>query len=391
MRILFFNYEYPPLGGGAANATLCILKEFSKNPDLEVDLVTSSISDKYELETIGANIRIHRLPIGKNAQNLHFQSQKDLLVYAWKSYFFGKKLINQRKKEELRYDLTHSFFSVPCGFVSWLLKRKYHLPYIVSLRGSDVPGYSDRFKFVYSILTPLIKLIWREAAAVIANSQGLRELARESNNQQRVDIIVNGIDTVDFAPNEILRRRDKFIITPGATRITERKGIRYLIEAVGILVPKYPHIFLRVMGYGNAKMSLIELVEEKNLVKYVQFVGRIPREETIPYYQEAGVFVLPSFNEGMSNAMLEALAVGLPIIATETGGTSELVTDGVNGFVVMMRNAQDLADKIEKIMMDEKLAQKMGQESRARAEKQSWQEVAQQYALLYRNVIEAKK
>ena len=243
MRVLFFNYEYPPLGGGAANATLCILREFAKIPDLEVDLVTSAVSNEYKLETMGDRIRIHRLPIGKNAQNLHFQSQKDLLVYAWKSYFFGKKLIAQRKAQNLHYDLTHSFFSVPCGFVSLLLKRKYGLPYIVSLRGSDVPGYSERFKAVYAFLKPLIKFIWREAAAVIANSQGLRELAQETNAKQRVDIIFNGIDTTAFVPNEALQRRDQFIITPGATRITERKGIRYLIEAVGLLVSKYPHIF----------------------------------------------------------------------------------------------------------------------------------------------------
>ncbi len=387
MRVLFFNYEYPPLGGGAANATLCILREFAKIPDLEVDLVTSAVSNEYKLETMGDRIRIHRLPIGKNAQNLHFQSQKDLLVYAWKSYFFGKKLIAQRKAQNLHYDLTHSFFSVPCGFVSLLLKRKYGLPYIVSLRGSDVPGYSERFKAVYAFLKPLIKFIWREAAAVIANSQGLRELAQETNAKQRVDIIFNGIDTTAFVPNEALQRRDQFIITPGATRITERKGIRYLIEAVGLLVSKYPHIFLRVMGEGDEKEALLELVKKKQLEQCVQFVGRIPREETVPYYQEASLFVLPSFNEGMSNAMLEALAVGLPIIATETGGTAELVTDGVNGFVVAMKNAPDLAEKIEKIMLDEKLAQRMGHASRAIAEKQSWQEVAGQYALLYNRLI----
>ena len=84
MRILFLNYEYPPLGGGAGNATAYLLKEFAKIPGLEVDLVTSAIDKKYQLEKIGENIRIHRLPIGKNPKNLHFQSQKDLLIYAWK-------------------------------------------------------------------------------------------------------------------------------------------------------------------------------------------------------------------------------------------------------------------------------------------------------------------
>ncbi|HCU70325.1 MAG TPA: hypothetical protein DIC35_01050 [Candidatus Moranbacteria bacterium] len=389
MRILFFNYEYPPLGGGAANATLCILKEFSKIPDLDVDLVTASIGDEYELQKIGENIRIHRLPIGKNPRNLHFQSQKDLLVYAWKSYFFAKRLVAEAKKKNLEYDLTHSFFSVPCGFVSWLLKKKYDLPYIVSLRGSDVPGYSDRFKFIYVFLRPLIRFIWKNSDAVVSNSQGLKDLALQTDKKQKIDIIFNGIDIADFCPNEALRRRDKFIITPGASRITARKGLKYLIMAISTLVPKYPNIFLRIMGDGNEKESLIELAEKMNLQNHVQFVGRIPREETIPYYQEASLFVLPSFNEGMSNAMLEALASGLPIIATKTGGTEELVREGINGFTVKMKNADHLADKIEEIIKDRDLAEKMGNMSRLEAQKRGWKEVSEQYASLYGSI--AKK
>jgi uncharacterized YceG family protein len=95
MRILFLNYEYPPLGGGAANATDYILEEYSKIPDLTVDLVTSSIDGEYHLEKSGENIFIHRLPIGKNKNNLHYQSQKELLAYAWKAYFFSKKLTSE--------------------------------------------------------------------------------------------------------------------------------------------------------------------------------------------------------------------------------------------------------------------------------------------------------
>lgn len=387
MRVLFFNYEYPPLGGGAANATLCILKEFSKNSELEVDLITSSISDKYELQKIGENIRIHRLPIGKNSHNLHFQSQKDLLIYAWKSYFFSKKLIGQLKARNLAYDLSHSFFSVPCGFISFLLKMRYNLPYIISLRGSDVPGYSDRFKFIYAILKPLIRVIWKKSGAVISNSQGLKELALKTDAKQKIDIIFNGIDIDDFYPDETLRGKDKFIITVGATRITARKGIKYLIEAIAALVPKYPNIFLCVMGDGDEKENLIELVKEMKLENYVQFAGRIPREETIPYYQEASLFVLPSLNEGMSNAMLEALASGLPIIATETGGTNELLENGENGLIIKMEDAPDLAEKIEIILKDDMLRQKMGLVSRQRAEKMSWEKVAQNYYILYKQVI----
>ncbi len=378
MKVLFFNYEYPPLGGGAANATAYILEEYSKIPDLSVDLITSSIDSEYHLEKVGNNISIHKLPIGKNKNNLHYQSQKELLTYAWKAYFFAKKLIKKNK-----YDLSHSFFTVPCGFVSFLIKKEYNIPYVVSLRGSDVPGYSDRFVFLYKIIKPLIKLIWKNSFAVIANSEGLKELAQKTNPKQVVGIIYNGIDIENFKPKPEARPVNNFIITLGASRVTERKGIDYLIKALANLVPQYSQLLLRVMGEGDARESLEKLAKDLELEKNIEFIGRIPRENTAPYYQEASIFVLPSFNEGMSNAMLEALASGLPLIATNTGGTSELVEEGVNGFIVKMKDSQDLADKIEILMKDEDLRKRMGEASRRKAESMSWEKVAKKYGELY--------
>ena len=381
MKVLFFNYEYPPLGGGAANATAYILGEYSKIPDLEVDLVTSSIDSQYHLEKIGERISIHRIPIGKNENNLHYQSQKELLIYAWKAYFFAKKLI---KKNE--YDLSHSFFTVPCGFVSYLLKKKYKIPYVVSLRGSDVPGYSDRFVFLYKFIKPLTRLIWKESFATVANSKGLRELALKTNPNQEIGVIYNGINLSDFIPNPEKRPNDKIIITTGASRITARKGIDYLIKAIQKLSPKYPNLFLRAMGDGNEKENLEKMAKELGLEKNVEFIGRVPRENTSPYYQEASIFVLPSLNEGMSNAMLEALATGLPLIATDTGGTRELLEEGVNGFIIKMKDSQDIADKIEILIQDEDLRKRMGEESRRKAEGMSWEKVAREYFDLYRQI-----
>lgn len=384
MKVLFLNYEYPPLGGGAANATKCILQEFSKMADLEVDLVTSSIDGKYHAEKIGENITLHRLLIGKNEKNLHFQSQRDLLSYSWRAYFFSRKLIKDAKKSNQPYSLTHAFFTVPCGFLSMLLKFEFNLPYIVSLRGSDVPGYSDRFTILYKLITPLIRLIWRGAKKVISNSEGLRELALESSPKQIVEIIPNGIDTELFAPNEESEARDKFIITPGASRLTDRKGLNFLIEAVAKLAPKYPQILLRIMGEGNAREKLEQFAKDLKLENNCEFVGLVSHEKVPAYYREAKLFVLPSLNEGMSNAMLEALATGLPLISTQTGGASELVADGKNGFLIKFKDSQDICEKIEKLILDETLRKKMALASRVLAQKLDWKNVAQKYAAVYR-------
>jgi glycosyltransferase involved in cell wall biosynthesis len=382
MKILFFNYEYPPLGGGAGNASFYILKEFSKISELEIDFVTSSIDSEYHLEKMGEKINIHRLPIGKNKNNLHFQSQKDLLVYSWKAYFFARKLIKKNN-----YNLSHSFFTVPCGFLSLVLKWQYKIPYIVSLRGADVPGYAERFSFIYNLLKPVIKTIWKNSSAVVSNSQGLKDLALKSREGQEIDVIYNGIDTEQFFPKpELKNTMSQFIITTGASRVTQRKGLNYLIEAVAQLLPKDPNILVKIMGDGDAKDELEKLAKNLGIENNIKFIGRIPSENTTPHYQEASLFVLPSLNEGMSNAMLEALASGLPIIATDTGGTKELLNDGENGFIVKMKDSSDIAEKIEKLIQNPELRQKMASESRKIAENFSWKKVASQYAEIYKKI-----
>lgn len=382
MKILFLNYEYPPLGGGAANATAYLLDEFSRMSDVEVDLVTSSVDNVYHCDSISNNVRIHRLPIGKNANNLHFQSVKDLVVYTFKSYFFSRKLLKAKK-----YDVIQSFFTVPCGAVAWKLHREFSVPYIVSLRGSDVPGYSDRFGFLYSFLRPIARLIWRNAFAVISNSQGLKNLALETDAHQKIGVIYNGVDIHHFFPREENTHATSEVLhlTLGASRVTDRKGIIYLIEAIKLLKDEYK-FELKVIGDGNAKSQLEQTVQEYDLQSIITFVGRIPREETLQYYQEADIFVLPSLNEGMSNAMLEALACGLPLVTTRTGGAEELVKEGENGLLVEYRSAEDIARALRILAKDPTLRIQMGKKSRVLAESMSWENVARQYVDEYRKI-----
>jgi len=385
MRILFFNYEFPPLGGGAGNASFYMLKEYAKMPGVEVDFVTASFDEQLHLEKLGENISIHRLPVGKNEENIHFQSKKELLRYAWQSYKYSRRLAKEKK-----YDLSHSFFTVPCGFVSLLLKFEFGIPYVVSLRGSDVPGYSERFGFLYKFITPIIKFIWKRACFVIANSDGLRQLALQSSPEKEIGVIYNGIDIEEFFPDHSKTDPNHFNIIC-VSRVTPRKGIRFLVQAFKILEARYDHIRMIIAGDGNEKKSLEQLVRGLGLEDKVVFLGVVPHEKLIDYYQKANVFVLPSLNEGMSNTMLEALACGLPMVATDTGGTKELITNRKNGLIVEMQNPDDLAEKIEQIILDRELEKQMGIESRILAEQLSWGKVASQYVDIYEKTINLRK
>lgn len=381
MKVLFLNYEYPPLGGGAGNATQYLLREYAHIPDLEVHLVTSSVDESEHIISVAPNVTVHSIPVGKNGKNLHFQSSKDLLRYSWRGFWYANSLL---RKE--RFDVIHAFFSVPCGFMATLLSFWYRVPYIVSLRGADVPGYSERFTGMYIFLRPLIRCIWSRAARVVSNSAGLRMLALQTNVKQSIDMIPNGIDIAEFKP-DAARETDGIFRILCVSRITPRKGIRYLIEGFDALQKKNSSkMELWIIGEGDELASLWELVQSLGLHSSVKFFGRMEHEKLASFYGLADVFVLPSLNEGMSNTMLEALASGLPIIATVTGGTEELVRDGENGLYIEKQSSEDIALKLEQVLNDAELRKKMGKMSRVRAEKMSWGNVALQYADLYRKV-----
>lgn len=381
MKILFLNYEYPPLGGGAGNATEYLLREYAKMPEMEVHLVTSSADNHYHQISVGTNVTVYSLPIGKNKETLHFQSLRDILYYSWSGYRFAKKLL-----EEGGFEVIHAFFGVPCGVQAYLLGKKFHLPYIISLRGADVPGFSERFLGLEIFLRPIIRKVWHKANAVVAVSQGMKDLALKTSPEQPMSVIPNGIDLTLF--RESRGSMDGILRLISTSRLTPRKGLRYLIEALRILREHYSITAVKVLliGDGNERAGLEELTKTAGVMEQVRFLGRIPHNELPQWYAKADVFVLPSLNEGMSNAMLEALASGLPLLVTRTGGAEELLEEGHNGFAIQMKNARDIAEKVKKLFNDVPLRRAMARASRQKAEAMSWHRVAQAYRQLYQNV-----
>ena len=388
MRALMLNYEYPPLGGVAGNATAALLREFAQIPELEIDLATSAIGEA-RTEFFSENIRIHFLDIGKRG-GLHYQTTKDLLTYSWRSWREARRMTRQKP-----YDLCHAFFGIPCGYVASKLDRAVGggLPCIVSLRGSDVPFYNDRFRLLDRLLfRRLSRRIWSRAAAVVANSEGLRELALRTAPGQAVQVIPNGVDTTRFTPSK--RNETNGLKILCVSRLIERKGVEYLIRAVAKLPEPRPSLTLA--GTGNIEAELKRLASELGLASTgdarggVRFLGQVAPEDIAGVYRAHDLFALPSLNEGMSNTVLEAMASGLPVIATETGGTAELLADGQNGFIIEKRSPEDIAEKIKRYLDKRELLVPHGENSRERAEKMSWKNAAAAYYELYEGVMSRK-
>lgn len=360
MHILMLNYEFPPIGGGAANANSYLLREYAERGDVTVDLVTAS-PDEYRVESLGDGITIYRLDVSKD--EIHYWTQREILSYSWRAYRKCRELAADRG-----YDLVHAWFGVPSGVIAWLLGESY----IVALRGSDVPGYNDRFAVQYAALKPLIRRVWRAAEAVVANSRGLRDLALETR-QMQIGIIPNGVDVDEFEPEYPDRDRLRVLCV---SRLVERKGVRHLVEATS-----RSEFDLTIVGEGKRLSDLRALTRQLGSEDRVTFEGYVPHDEISEYYEDADVFVLPSFNEGMSNTVLEAMAAGLPVVTTDTGGTAELL-DG-NGYVVPAGDPEAIAEVLSIYATDPDRQRKHGLRSRAIAETMDWTRVADQYQELY--------
>jgi len=367
MKLLMLNYEFPPLGGGAANANFHILKNLATYTDLQIDLIVSSVGS-YKIEQFSETIKVHYLDIGKS-ENLHHQTNLELLKYSIKSYNYIKHLCKYKS-----YDLIHAFFGIPCGFIGLLTG----LPMIVSLRGSDVPGYNERFKYLdYLFFRHLSSFIWRKSAYTIANSKGLRKLAMETAKGSCIGLIPNGVDIDFWQPSRTQAREKEIFRVVSVGRLIPRKGFNFLINAlVGL------DIELIIAGDGPDKKALQEQADLLNV--RLTLTGKLDREKIRILLQESDLFVLPSLNEGMSNAVLEAMACGLPIVMSTVGG-SELING--NGRLVLKTDTKDLRKAILAYFKDEHLVKRCGERSRRLSMALSWEQVAGQYMDLYRDLL----
>lgn len=381
MKLLFLNYEYPPIGGGASTATEAILKEWAEVPDIEVHLVTSGVGDAYERVHLGGKTYVHRLPIGKDQTKLHSQSMKDILRYACSAMRFTWRLVRDERAAGRPFDATLAFFTIPCGAIAYLLKLRYRLPYAVSLRGADVPGFSEKYDTFYLFAKPLVRFLWKRAVAVIPNSLGIMELARKTSGRQLMTIIENGVDTELFCPERELMKPDVPVVFVSTSRLTPRKGIDTLIRAFAAAKKRSEvPMELRIVGEGEQREVLERLADELGVGKDIDFIGRVEHEHLPEAYRSAHVFVLPSKNEGMSNSALEALACGLPLIVSGTGGMQELVSNGANGFFVDPDDTEAFADALLRFVTDRDIVAAYGTESRRRAEARSWRAVADRFS-----------
>ena len=341
----------------------------------ETLVVTSRFADLPHEEHVG-NLTIYRIPSLRRKQDR--SNVWEQLIFLFTASFWISSLVLRTRPHA-----TLAFFGAPSGMIAYLLKRVFSIPYVVSLRGGDVPGFRPYdFRRYHKILAPVLQVVWRNAEAVVANSKGLSDLARAFDSHFDIPIIPNGVDLALYSSPE----RDwaaPVILSVG--RLVYQKGFDLGIRALARL--KHLDWQWYIAGDGPEMNALKSLAREQGISDRVTFLGWQSREELIQCYRQSNLFLFPSRHEGMPNAVLEAMASGLPVIASRISGNEELVEHEKTGLLVEAENLDSLTSTLQEFIQDPALRQKMGAASRQRVEElYSWENTAKQYAALLEDI-----
>lgn len=371
MKILVISHEYPPIGGGGANACLFLTREFAKAGH-EVTILTANFGQLPKKEITPEGVTIKRVKCKrKNEASSSFAEMFSYLLAAWKK---AGTLVRQNQ-----FDFCLVFFGIPSGPLAFYLKKRYKLRYLIRSGGGDIPGTQKRFDVIYKILSPALRTIWKQSEGIVANSEGLKKRAQDFESRYPVYVVENGVDADYFKPAP--DKRDISIVNIlFVSRLIERKGLQYIIPKLNTIQKQVKEktgrdVRLTIVGDGPYKEHLEHLVDEYACHDSVLFMGKKNKNELDVIYQSADLFILPSQWEGMPNVVLEAMASGLPIVMTPCEGSGELITD--NGYI---SDLEHFDSKIIQLCIDEKLRAQMSQNSvKAVKERFSWHRAAKKY------------
>lgn len=338
-------------------------------------------ADREELEGVQV-VRYHYFPIhsletlcypGAIVPRIREKKVRGLLV-PWLFVSLYVHLFKMRRE----YDIVQANWLIPQGIVQSFIKK----PYVVTGHGGDVTSLNK------GILKVLKKRCLKNAAGVTAVSQPLMDVLNGIYENPKQAVISMGCDTAMFGQehrveNYFGQGDKKVVLFVG--RLAEKKGVSCAIEAMR----QVNNAMLVIAGDGPLKSKLQRQAEtvQKESGSTILFLGAKTHEELKGIYASADLFVMPSITakdgdkEGFGLVILEAFASGLPIVASRSGGITDIVKDGVNGYLAEEKDVSGLADRINIVLQDKNIYNKMQTEAKKTAQRYDYCEIAKRYAV----------
>jgi glycosyltransferase involved in cell wall biosynthesis len=285
-------------------------------------------------------------------------------------------------------DLLQAYW-LPAGLVALLVKWFTKVPVVINLWGSDflllrIPGFAL-----------ICRALLRGADAIVCESDHFKHRLHQLGiPEDKISVLANGIDLENFKVGDKSSARQQLDLSQDKTIIlnvggmSPVKGQKYLIEAIPEILAKDQNVQFIFVGDGEERKALEALVNACELTPYVLFTGMLKASEIPLWLHSADIFVLPSLSEGNPNVLLEAMACGLPIIATSVGGVPDMVRDEQEGLLVPPKSPQALAGRIITLIRDKALRDKLGQNGLKTVQDNygTWEKQSAKLKIIYENL-----
>ncbi|MEN6309510.1 MAG: glycosyltransferase family 4 protein [Anaerohalosphaeraceae bacterium] len=370
MKILTLNYEFPPVGGGAAPVSLQLAKQFAAMGHT-VDVVTMRWQNLPHQETIDG-VTVYRTPALRKRPDF-------CRTHEMASYLLGAAGKAYRLSRTHHYDIVHAHFIIPTGPLACMLKSLCGIPVVITCHGSDVPGYNpDRFKRGHRLLRPIWRSLVHRADRLVCPSYSLEQLLLKHCPDARTRVIPNGIDPASFVSGQEGEKKKQILL---CSRLLPRKGFQHLIEAVRDTSLDWQ---VHIIGDGPYRQELE--TQAKGSKTPIVFHGWLDRQDPrfIDLFRQSAVFVFPSEAENFPTVLLEAMAAGLAVITSDAGGCPEVV--GEAGITVPAGNVAALRSAVLSLLGDANKRKTLSAAAIRRVDEFTWPGVAKRYLELFESI-----
>ncbi len=389
MRILML-LKYPLFGSGSGTYTFKLAEKLAKlYSEDKVAVFCPDLKNKIPgVKKYYYDLPFHAAATGhpdwsdaKLYSNLNNQEIDQIYKSAFDQII---KVIN-----EFRPDVIHVHHAFYFTWIANYLRAIYGIYYVVTTHGTELLSASENKRWV-PLTRDALHRSWMINAVSGDTKKWLLKVYGRKGIANKIRIIPGGVDLDTFnrnSPIKIIEKKyhiegKKVVIFSG--KLTAKKGVQYLIKAA----PKIKgEIF--IIGDGEERKNLENLAKEiktKN-VNFLGYFGPESKKEFQEFYRRADVFVFPSiWDEPLGLVALEAMASSTPVVASKKGGIPLAVKNNVNGFLVRARSAKAIAEKVNLLLKNEELRQKMGEEARKIVEEKfNWNKIAQRFHENYEN------
>ncbi len=373
-KVIFVIRYFYPFIGGLEKKALNLASALEKK-GVRVEIVTSRFFRRWPQQETIKGVSIYRLP-----------SPRIKILGAF-IYLFYLCLYIFNNRNNIY--IIHAFQVGYSSAMAILMGKFFIKPTILNLAGSGIGGDIHRHR-----RTPWGRVFLffcrRASRIVIVNQEMYCELQSIAYAPHCIVRIPNGVDCTTFRPAEnrdSLRKKmnlpdQKILLYTG--RFSREKGTDFLIHAF-LKLSHELQAMLFLIGEGPERNRLENLIRKYQLENRVHILKAV--EEIAPFLQTTDIFIMPSWHEGLSNALLEAMACGLPVVATRVVGNVELLEDNVNGLLVAPGNEEQLVNALSSLLTDSAKARELGQNAQKTVqEKYDLQQMVNQYIKLYNSM-----